>query len=593
MLGRTRLKGHQARGLALLAIFCCSMLCRAQAAPEAQVPGATRVAQWKDDKKAAFLLMFDDGWPSHWQVAAPELVKRGMIATFYIVPNKGEFKKFEKTWKEDLLKQGMVYGNHTMTHDGLQSLEDAEWEYGECTRYIKSLTPGKEPRLVSFGKPGVTDWKITPEQEKELLAKNHLIDRPDFRGHGAVYHLKTTEEMLALADKAIAQGGLEYLVIHGVERIVPNWGYQDFWALKQDIFLPLLDGLAARREKGDLWITDHISAHKYETERQTATVKVLEANAQKIRLELKSQADPHLYDLPLTLVTHVPAAWGQCEVIQGEKKTVVAAANGTLRFEALPGGEPVTITSGTKKPSARKAPPFIMIKVDDLKSVRGKVHPLWKKLVDFLKERKIKAGIGIICDSLEGDSPEYFKWIRDQQASGLIEFWNHGYDHKEWTEGDKKLQEFKGTSYEHQKQHLTRANQLAREKLGFPFQSFGAPFNATDQNTVKALAEDPDIKIWLYGDLKNPGGKIVLDRVGSVNIENPTFLPSLEKFMAGYAKYPDREFFVIQGHPAHWTEERFQQFVKIIDFLTAEKAVFTTPSDYVRDKKLTPTPSAP
>ncbi|WP_157447435.1 hypothetical protein [Chthoniobacter flavus] len=62
------------------------------------------------------------------------------------------------------------------------------------------------------------------------------MDRGDFKGHGAVYHLKTTAEMIALADKAIATGGLEYLVIHGVERITPNWGYQDMWALKQDIF---------------------------------------------------------------------------------------------------------------------------------------------------------------------------------------------------------------------------------------------------------------------------------------------------------------------------------------------------------------------
>ena len=35
--------------------------------------GATRVARWQDDRTAAFLLMFDDGWPSHWQVAVPVL----------------------------------------------------------------------------------------------------------------------------------------------------------------------------------------------------------------------------------------------------------------------------------------------------------------------------------------------------------------------------------------------------------------------------------------------------------------------------------------------------------------------------------------
>ena len=44
----------------------------------AELPGAgaTRVAKWKGDQTAAFLLMFDDSWPSHFQVAAPALAER-------------------------------------------------------------------------------------------------------------------------------------------------------------------------------------------------------------------------------------------------------------------------------------------------------------------------------------------------------------------------------------------------------------------------------------------------------------------------------------------------------------------------------------
>jgi peptidoglycan/xylan/chitin deacetylase (PgdA/CDA1 family) len=185
----------------------------------------------------------------------------------------------------------------------------------------------------------------------------------------------------------------------------------------------------------------------------------------------------------------------------------------------------------------RKSPAYILIKVDDLRDFKGKVHPRWQKLVDFLKDRKIKAGIGIICNSLEKDNPEYIRWIKEQWATGRIEFWNHGYDHREWMEDGKKRQEFVGTSYEQQKEHLTLANRLAKEKLGFTLPAFGAPFNGTDAATRKALEEDPDTKIWLYGDMKNPAGKLVLDRVGSVNIENPSFKPSLEKFIDGYRRY--------------------------------------------------------
>jgi peptidoglycan/xylan/chitin deacetylase (PgdA/CDA1 family) len=231
---------------------------------------------------------------------------------------------------------------------------------------------------------------------------------------------------------------------------------------------------------------------------------------------------------------------------------------------------------------ARKSPAHILIKVDDLRKSGKTVHPRWQRLVDFLKQRKIKAGIGIICNSLEGDNPEYVQWIKSQRATGLIEFWNHGYDHRQWTENDKKLQEFVGTSYEHQKEHLTRANRLAREKLGFTLPAFGAPFNATDATTIKVLQEDVDTKIWLYGDIRTTAGKLVLDRVGRVNIENPIFKPSLEKFVDGYNRYPDRKFFVIQGHPSQWTDDGFEQFVKIVDFLTGAGAIFTTPTEYAQ-----------
>lgn len=331
----------------LLAAFCMAFLVFRPAdqvlAEERPVGDEIRVARWKDDKTAAFLLMFDDSWPSHWQVAAPELVKRAMTATFYVCPGKGEHQKFAKPWEETLWQQGMVYGDHTMTHKGVKDSADAEWEIGECARIIRKITQSKEERLVSYGQPGVgpDDWNITGEQLDELLKKHRLISRPTFVDHGAVYHLKTTEAMLALADKAIADKGMEYLVIHGVERITPDWGYQDMWPLKQEIYLAVLNGLQERRDQGKLWITDHISMHQYETERSSAEVRVLERNDLSIRLELTSKADPRFYDFPLTLVARVPADWQGASVTQGDQTTVVEIENGAIRFEALPGAHPI------------------------------------------------------------------------------------------------------------------------------------------------------------------------------------------------------------------------------------------------------------
>lgn len=302
--------------------------------------GSARVARWKDDKKSAFLLMFDDSWPSHWQVAVPALAARKMTATFYINPGKGEYQKFKDKWEKEVWTNGVVYGVHTMTHQGVKDVENARYEIGECARIVAASGSGETPRLISWGMPdvGPGKWNITGDELKALLAEFHLVDRPPFAGHGIVYHLKTPEDMLALADKAIASGDMEYLVAHGVERGSDlNWGYQDFWAWKQASFFAVLDGLVERRDRGDLWIADHISYHQYATERETAQVKTLQANANGILLQLNCEADPAFYDHPLTVVANVPTTWRQCAVTQGARTTTAAVAGGTVRFEAVPG----------------------------------------------------------------------------------------------------------------------------------------------------------------------------------------------------------------------------------------------------------------
>jgi hypothetical protein len=75
---------------------------------------------------------------------------------------------------------------------------------------------------------------------------------------------------------------------------------------------------------------------------------------------------------------------------------------------------------------------------------------------------------------------------------------------------------------------------------------------------------------------------VILDYVWLVRLERPLFKPNYDAFVSGYATYPDREYFILQGHPAHWSDESFEQFTRIIDFLVDQKAVFMTPTEAVR-----------
>lgn len=155
--------------------------------------------------------------------------------------------------------------------------------------------------------------------------------------------MQTAEQMLALADRAVAAQGMEYLIIHGVERIGPNVKWQDFWALKQDVFFPLLDGLQQRQAQHQLWITDHISQHQYETERDSAELRVRPAEGGTLRIELTCQADPLLYRLPLTLLTEVPSTWREALVAQGDREARAAITDRVIRYDAVPGGGTIVI----------------------------------------------------------------------------------------------------------------------------------------------------------------------------------------------------------------------------------------------------------
>lgn len=227
-----------------------------------------------------------------------------------------------------------------------------------------------------------------------------------------------------------------------------------------------------------------------------------------------------------------------------------------------------------RDPTRGKAPPKIVLKLDDLKPSAGGISPQWQRVTAFARERNIKLALGIIAQTMETGDPAFFDWVKQEHAAGRIEFWNHGYDH---AAGEGALREFFNQPYAHQKEHLARTNQLAREKLGFPFVSFGAPFNQTDAATAQVLAEDPDIKVWIYGDAKNPAGKTVLHR-NAVTIETGG-RPDFQAFLEAYAHNRGRGYFVMQGHAGGWRDEAFEQFRLMVEFLIAQKAECVFPRE--------------
>ena len=298
-------------------------------------PGATRIAEWKGDRKAAFMLLFDDGSPTHLNVVIPELKKRQLVGTFYLNPGVSWYMSLKPRWEAEAVAAGMVFGNHTMTHEGATNAAMAEAGIAACNDYLATLQPGpKTPSLRSYATPGGVTWKVPPGELAHILDKHHLIARPPSNGRFAGIHLKTAEALVSVIDRALAKGGMEALYFHGVGG--------DWLSQPKEDFIKAVDTLCVHRD--DLWITDPVSAQKYETERKAAQVSVVAQEASSIRLRLTASVDLALYDEPLSLITAVPGAWKACRVSQAGRTVTVKVVAGTVRYEALPGRDEILLT---------------------------------------------------------------------------------------------------------------------------------------------------------------------------------------------------------------------------------------------------------
>jgi hypothetical protein len=200
-------------------------------------------------------------------------------------------------------------------------------------------------------------------------------------------------------------------------------------------------------------------------------------------------------------------------------------------------------------------------------------------MTDFIEKNRLKASSGVICGSLEGENPAYFEWLKEHRKKGAMEFWHHGYLMRT---AEEKTGEFDQGTWEEHKALLDRGEQLAREKLGFEFAAFGPHWSSTTDATDRALEAVPEIKIWLHGPNKPKYfTRLSLPRV--MGLEDPIFVPDFQKFQGTYnERAAAQDVLVLQGHPDQWkSDEKWEGFFKIVEFLKSKGCVFMTPSEYL------------
>lgn len=225
----------------------------------AQTSGFT-VLPW-NGHTAAVSLTFDDARPVHLDVAAPELNKRGLHATFFVVVAK--LTRLDD-WRR-LRSQGHELGNHSVSHEHPRELskESEETQVEDAKRFLDSnfksnisifaypyteISPGLVfwVRRYNFAaRGGCTDEGC--DGDSLYITSSSTPDWYNLPSQVAFTRYDTAAYRSRI-DRAIFLHAWTILQIHGIGD--PSTGWEP---IPRNTFLSLLDYLKACEAKG-LWI---------------------------------------------------------------------------------------------------------------------------------------------------------------------------------------------------------------------------------------------------------------------------------------------------------------------------------------------------
>lgn len=226
-------------------------------------------------------------------------------------------------------------------------------------------------------------------------------------------------------------------------------------------------------------------------------------------------------------------------------------------------------------------PRKILIKADDFTSSQKEGERCrWKMLNDLVMEKDIPISLGVIGSRIERNffnEDEVLDSIRPGIGAGNIELFNHGFFHD-------KARIFRGSSLQWQQECIERTNALCEHIYGIWPDTFGAPFNFLDENTVKACSS-LGMELVYFGSSGH--GVIAMGERAKVNpgeTNGEPFDPIMEVIAEQYDnRWRTESVLCIQIHPCRWTDQGFEVFSEIIDWLHSFGCEFINQSDYIRE----------
>jgi peptidoglycan/xylan/chitin deacetylase (PgdA/CDA1 family) len=322
------------------------------------------IAPWYGFKEAACSLTFDDGTLDQYTLAFPELEKRGLKATFFLMTRyrrrgywyDGETKRRMFSWNQArrIQEAGHEVGSHSRTHADLTKKNSLlRWEIGGSLIRLQ-----KEIHLlegVTFAWPY---WRSN-EECRDVAAEYYLAARA---GTGLVENYGSTLDegvidlfsvdslcmragqyygpWRAQSEKVRSNGGWLVLCFHGIDdwRIDREWLGWDPLTIYE--FRETLDYV----ESNGFWIAPFGFVTRYIRERHEAVLSLVDASWNRIIVVLDDELDDEIYCQTLSLKVELPHRWPDLRVSKHREEIPhIRTGDGAVLFDALPDGSSIYI----------------------------------------------------------------------------------------------------------------------------------------------------------------------------------------------------------------------------------------------------------
>jgi len=304
-------------------------------------PGSVtvRIAAFRGDRAGAISYTFDDGIRDQYELAYPMLQEAGIRATFFVItsviPNRQEEVAAKKpgsaggiSWEKlrEMAAAGHEIASHSWSHPNLPKLNDQQLR-NEIEKADSSIASrlGKAP--LTFAYP----YNAFDDRVRAAVRQHHIASRDYQQAFGNPRF--TLAFANSWADKQAREHTWGVAMIHAVQT-----GFDAFTSssILQEHFAYV------SRHTGDLWIDTFGHIALYTQERDSTVLHTTPAGKQQLRCRLTTSLDTTVYQYPLTVVVEIPAV-RKAAVLQAGKALPVAIQPGKIIFEALPGGQEISI----------------------------------------------------------------------------------------------------------------------------------------------------------------------------------------------------------------------------------------------------------